>query len=605
MAARSGNRQKQDLHMRDFLKYTLATMTGIMLLVGILVGLTVVSVVGMLATEQTQPKVKDNSVFVLKLSGVLSERAQDNVFGQLAGESAPYLGLDDILAAIRKAKADDRIKGIYIEAGLFAPDSPASAKAIRRQLEDFRKSGKWIAAYADTYTQLSYYICSVADCVMLNPQGMLDWHGLSAQPVFLKDLLEKFGVRMQLAKVGRYKSAPEMFTADGMSDDNRRQVQAYIDGMWDAILSDVSRSRKIGWRELDRYADELVTLAAPQDYVRKRLVDTLVYAVDVKNVIKRRLGLAPGQAVSQLALADMKALPDPQGDGGGEVAVYYACGDVVDTNPGGLSASPCIAADDVCKDLERLAADDGVKAVVLRVNSGGGSAYASEQIWNSVRRLRERKPVVVSMGGMAASGGYYLGCAANYIFAEPMTLTGSIGIFGMFPDVSGLLTDKLGVRFDEVKTNRHSAFGTPARPFTDEEMAYLSSYVDRGYRLFLKRVAAGRRMTEAQVDSVAQGRVWLATDALAAKLIDGLGGLDEAVEKAAALARLDEWHTAGYPAPAGWLEQLLAASADRGSLLDGRLRAALGDYYSPFMLLKNVDRLGAIQARVPYQLTIR
>ena len=278
---------------------------------------------------------------------------------------------------------------------------------------------------------------------------------------------------------------------------------------------------------------------------------------------------------------------------------------MVDTNPGGLNADACIAGDAVCRDLERLADDDDVKAVVLRVNSGGGSAYASEQIWHAVKQLRERKPVVVSMGGMAASGGYYLSCAANYIYAEPTTLTGSIGIFGMFPDISGLLTDKLGIKFDEVKTNRHSAFGTPARPFNAEEMGYLEAYIDRGYRLFLSRVAEGRKMTVAQVDSIAQGRVWLGTDALGIKLIDGLGSLGDAVEKAAALAKLDAYHTHSYPAPPSWMDQLMAASAGNGSYLDGQLRQALGEYYAPLALMKGIGKLNNVQARVPFTLIIK
>lgn len=591
--------------MKDFLKYTLATVTGIIAVSAIMMFLGIVSLIGMIASEQAKPAVKDNSVFVLSLSGLMEERSKDNVIGQITGNTDTGIGLEDVLNAIRKAKQNDNIKGIYIESGMFAPDSPASAQAIRKQLADFKKSGKWIVAYADTYTQSTYYICSVADKVLLNPHGMLDWHGLAAQPIFLKDLMAKFGVKMQLAKVGKYKSAPETFTADKMSDPNREQVAAYINGIWATMLADVARSRKVSTQKLNAYADSMVALADAEDYVRMRLVDKLVYASDVKGEIKRLLGVSDDRKVNQLTLADMNNLPDEGNMKGEQIAVYYAFGDVVDTNPGGISAEACIAGDDVCRDLERLADDDDVKAVVLRVNSGGGSAYASEQIWHAVKKLKERKPVVVSMGGMAASGGYYLSCAANYIYAEPTTLTGSIGIFGMFPDFSGLLTEKLGIKFDEVKTNRHSAFGTAARPFNAEEMAYLNAYIDRGYRLFLSRVAEGRKMTTANVDSIAQGRVWLGTDALKVKLVDGLGGLDDAVEKAARLARLSDHYTKAYPAQASWIEQIMAVSGDKGNYLDEQMRQTLGEYYAPFAFIKDINRHNAIQARMPYMITIK
>ena len=292
--------------MKDFLKYTLATVTGIIAVSAIMMLLGIVSLIGMLASTQSTPTVKENSVFVLTLSGVMQERAKDDVIGQLTGDSNPYIGLDDVLAAIRKAKANDNVKGIYIEAGMFAPDSPASAQAIRKQLEDFKESGKWIVAYADTYTQMSYYVCSVADKVFINPQGMLDWHGLSAQPIFLKDLLAKVGVKVQLAKVGKYKSAPETFTADRMSDANREQVARYIGGIWQTMLADVARSRKVSVRQLNAYADSMAALAPAESYLRMRLVDKLLYTGEVKDEVKRLLGIDKGRHINQLTLADMK-----------------------------------------------------------------------------------------------------------------------------------------------------------------------------------------------------------------------------------------------------------------------------------------------------------
>ncbi len=588
--------------MKDFFKYTLATVTGIALAISLLTVLSIFSLIGMAVSGQSSTKVESNSVFVLPLSGTLDERKQDNVMDQLMGNDEGGLGLDGILAAIRKAKADKDIKGIYIEAGMFAPDAPASAQAIRNQLADFRKSGKWIVAYADTYTQSSYYICSVADKVFLNPQGMIDWHGLASQPVFLKDLLAKFGVKVQLSKVGKYKSAPEELTADGMSEPNREQVTAYINGVWNSMLADVSASRKLSVKTLNDYADNLIMTADPKSYVSMKLVDKLIYTDEVKTEIKKMLGIDADDKINQLSLSDMSNIEDD--DDGDQIAVYYAFGDIVDAAPGGFSTSPCIAAETVCKDLEALAEDDDVKAVVLRVNSGGGSAYASEQIWHSVMNLKAKKPVVVSMGGYAASGGYYISCAANYIYAEPTTLTGSIGIFGMFPDFSGLLKDKLGVKFDEVKTNKFSAFGTPARPFNEEEMAYLNAYIDRGYKLFRKRVADGRKMKTEAVEAIAQGRVWIGSDALKVKLVDGMGGIDAAVAKAAALAKAGEYHTVSYPAPPNFIDQLFA-SMNGGNYLDEQVRQTLGEYYAPFMFVKNLNSQNAIQARMPYRINMK
>lgn len=591
--------------MKEFLKYTLATVTGLVL-VGVLMGVIgVVSVVGMLASEQSAVQVKDNSVFVLKLSGVIAERSDNSLKTQVFGQGTVNIGLDDILSSIKKAKNNDNIKGIYIEAGAFAPDAMATVQAIRNQLVDFKKSGKWIIAYGDTYTQNAYYVCSVADQVLLNPSGIVDWHGISAQPMFFKDLMAKFGVKMELAKVGKYKSAPEMYTADKMSEPNREQVTVYVNGIWNTVLKDVSASRKISIASLNAYADSLYTFTDTKNYVRVKMVDQLVYANEVKDIIKKKLGLDKDDVISQLSLNDMTNVPNEKKNGE-EIAVYYAFGDVVDTNPGGLNGTSCIAGDDVCRDLDRLAADDDVKAVVLRVNSGGGSAYASEQIWHSVMQLKAKKPVVVSMGGLAASGGYYLSCAANYIYAEPTTLTGSIGIFGMFPDFSGLLTDKLGIKFDEVKTNRNSGFGTLARPMNEEEKRYIQAYIDRGYQLFLSRVGEGRHMTTTDVDKIAQGRVWLGQDALRIKLVDALGGLDQAVEKAAQLAKVKDYYTNSYPAASSWMDQLFdIASNGGGNYLDDQLRQTMGEYYAPFKMMKDINRQNAIQARMPYQLVIK
>lgn len=591
--------------MKDFFKQMFATIAGILVLTIVTGILGVMSIVGMVASGSATKNVSDNTVLVINLQGVMEERAEDNIMAELTGQTMQNIGLDDMLNAIEKAKNNENIKGIYIEAGLFSVDSYASMQAVRRALADFRKSGKWIVAYGDTYTQGTYYLASVADKVLLNPSGQIDWHGVAAQPMFLKDLMAKFGIKMQLAKVGKYKSAPEMFTADGMSEPNREQMTAYIKGIWENVCKEVSASRKISVETLNTYADNFITLDDTKNYVKYKLADKLVYTDEIKGEIRKMMKLDKDDDINTVGLADMKQLKGGK-DKGDEIAVYYAYGDIVDSEAGGsmMSQGHKIVGTKVCKDLEKLMNDDDVKAVVLRVNSGGGSAYASEQIWHSVKKLKEKKPVVVSMGGMAASGGYYISCVSNWIVAEPTTLTGSIGIFGMFPDMSGLLTQKLGVKFDEVKTNKHSAFGTQARPFNEEEMAYLNAYIDRGYNLFRSRVAEGRKMKTENVEKLAQGRVWLGQDAWRNKLVDELGGLDKAVAKAAALAKVKEYHTAAYPAKADWMEQFMN-KASGGSYIDNSMRAALGEYYEPFMLLKDINKQNAIQARMPYIIKVK
>lgn len=590
--------------MKDFLKYMSATVVGLIVFTLITGVIGTMCIVGMIASGSSAKDVSDNSVMVINLSGMLDERSESTFMDEINGNTVGTIGLDDVLSAIDKAKGNDKIKGIYIEAGMLSADSYASLAAIRNALLDFKKSGKWVVAYGDVYTQGVYYVASAADKVFLNPSGQVDWHGIASQPIFLKDVMAKFGVKMQLAKVGAYKSAPEMFTADKMSDANREQVTAYVNGLWQNVCKGVSESRKISVEQLNAYADSFVTLSDAKDFVRYKFVDKLIYTDEIKAEINKLLKKDADDDINTVSLAEMKVVKSKENKGE-EIAVYYAYGDIVDSEAGGLmSDGNSIVGKKVCKDLEDLMDDDDVKAVVLRINSGGGSAYASEQMWHYVEMLKKKKPVVVSMGGMAASGGYYISSGANWIVAEPTTLTGSIGIFGMFPDMSELLTQKLGVKFDEVKTNRHSAFGTPARPFNEEEMNYLNKYIDRGYNLFRQRVAQGRKMKVEDVEKIAQGRVWLGQDALKIKLVDELGGLDKAVAKAAQLAKLKEYHTSAYPGKADWLDQLLNKTSG-GSYINAQIRQSLGEYYEPFMLLKNINNQSAIQARVPFMMNIK
>lgn len=591
--------------MKDFFKYTAATVVGIIVFTIVCVALSVMSIVGMVASASATQAVEKNSVLVLKLNGSIDEQGTDNTIGKLTGNYIPSTGLNDILSAIKKAKEEENIKGIYIDAGVMSTDY-ATLQEIRSALEDFRKSGKKIIAYADTYSQGSYYLASVADKIYLNPIGMVDWHGIGAQPVFYKDMLAKFGVKFQVVKVGTFKSATETYTEEHMSDANRLQTKMFLDGTWKQVCNAVSKSRGISVDSLNRYADELLMFQSAESLLKHKVVDGLAYASDMKDIAKAQFGIGKDDDLNRLFVSDMTNVKEKQ-TSGEEIAIYYAYGDIVQSEKVSLlgGGSHCIVGSTVCNDLKDLMDDDDVKAVVIRVNSGGGDAFASEQIWHQVMELKKKKPVVVSMGGYAASGAYYMSAPASWIVAQPTTLTGSIGIFAVFPDMSGLVTQKLGVKFDEVKTNRNATFGNlMARPFNEEETAVMQQYVNRGYQLFRKRVADGRRLPVESVEKIAQGRVWLGADAIGLKLVDQLGGLNDAVAKAAKLAKLGEYYTVDYPAPGSWIDQLLAGASDAGSV-DARLRLTLGDLYEPVSLMRNLDKHEALQARIPFAINMK
>lgn len=588
--------------MKDFFKNVFATFVGLFLFVLVTFFLGFVCIFGMVLSSESTTEIKNNSVLVINLSGPLNERTEENVITKFVGKTANETSLEDVLSGIEKAKADKNIKGIYLEAGVFVPNSYAALQEIRDALIDFKKSNKWIVAYGDSYTQGTYYLASVANDVYLNPQGMLDWHGLSTQRIYLKDMLAKFGVKVQVSKVGTYKSATEMFTGDKMSDADRQQTSAYLNGIWKYLLKGVGESRNIPIAKLNEYADSVITFANPADYLKMKLIDKLLYTDQVRNEIKKRLGIASGDDINQVSLADLKTVKADKN--GNEIAVYYAYGDIVDAPVSGTSLSQHnIVGKDVCKDLKELMDDDDVKAVVIRVNSGGGSAFASEQMWHQIMELKKVKPVVVSMGGYAASGGYYMSVPANWIVAEPTTITGSIGIFGMFPDFSGLASEKLGIKFDEVKTNKNGTFLSPMRPLTPDEMRMLQVYIDRGYNTFKDRVAQGRKLTMQQVETIAQGHVYTGEDALKIKLVDELGGLDKAVLKAVQLAKIKDYYTKNYPAPVNWLDQIFGDYV-QDNYLSEQLHSSLGMLYQPFSILRTLNQQSAIQARIPYFINI-
>lgn len=588
--------------MKSFLKQVLAVIVGICS-VGAFATLMFFVMLGvMLATGDEKQSVSDNSILRIELTGTVVDRSTpDSPLNQLLGRSnASSQGLDVLIDAIKTAKSDKRIKGIYIEGGTMSSDF-ATLQELRGALVDFKSSGKFIVSYADSYTQGAYYIASVGDRVLINPSGLLDWHGIAMQPMFWTGLMEKVGVKAQVFKVGTYKSAVEPFILKEMSPANREQVESMITDLWKETCTAVATSRKLSPDSLNAYADRYITLADGADYKRLKLVDDLTYVDQVRDELRKRMNDKEVTFVSPEVVA---AQAEDTGDDDNQVAVYYASGNIVDVAGSGalMGGGDEIIGSRVVEDLDKLANDKDVKAVVLRINSGGGSAYASEQMWRAVQLLKKKKPVVVSMGGMAASGGYYMSCGANYIVAEPTTLTGSIGIFGLIPDFSGLVKDKLGLRFDVVKTNKASDFGTLSRPFDAAESAALQAHVNRGYALFLKRVAdgrtaAGRKMTPEAVDRIAQGRVWTGNQALKNGLVDKIGTLNDAILKAEQLAQTKNPAVVRYPAPKSWMESF-SKEKQEDDYFERKMKLVLGDYYEPLNFIQNVDRGNYLQARL-------
>ena len=594
--------------MKDFFKNVTATIVGLFAFGLIMTILGFICIIGMIASSNSKPTLKDNAVMVLKLQGQIEDRSEDNWLGELTGEQFNNLGMNKILSSIRKAKDEEKVKGIYLETGILESDY-ATLQEIRNALADFKKSGKWIIAYGDALSQGGYYLASVANKVYVNPEGNVDWHGIASQPQYIKDVAAKFGVHFTVVKVGKYKSYTETYTEDKMSDANREQVSRYIGGLWQQMLADVSKSRNISKDSLNRYADGLMVFDDAQLLKSRKMVDGFCYYDEIRDVVKRQLGLKADETINQVDYNDVDMAIDDSNLMGEEIAVYYCQGSIVRMEtPSIYGSEQQIVSTKVIKDLQELADNSQVKAVVLRINSGGGDAYASEQIWRAVKELNKKKPVVVSMGGMAASGAYYMSMGAQYIMAQPTTLTGSIGIFGALPDFSDLMTKKLGFKYDEVKTNRNSAYASAgmSRPWSAEEITTMQNYVNRGYNLFRKRVAEGRKMSTEQVEKIAQGRVWLGTDAKNIKLIDGFGGLSDAIDKAAELAHLSSYQAVEYPALAGWMEQLMdMAGGNKGTYLDEQLRLTLGDLYQPFIMIRNMKEKEPIQAALPYVLNIQ
>ena len=588
--------------MKGFLKNTFACVLGVVI-AGLVLPIVGIAVIAGIAAPAGNGEIEKNSVLFLDLNGTIEERAEENPFSSMMNDEFKTYGLDEILSAIKEAKRNENIEGIYLQAGVVDGASSASLEEIRGELESFKESGKFVVAYGDQYSQGLYYLATVADKVILNPQGSIAWHGLASSPVFYKDLLEKVGVEMQVFKVGTYKSAVEPFIATEMSDANREQLSELLASTWDELLTAVSASRNVPKERLDEYADRFMDFCQAEEYVACGMADTLLYKDGVLDYLKSLTGVEGDDDLNVVTMETMrnrlKALEAVNVIDNNKIAVYYAFGDI----DGSTSSFDGIDSKKVIKDLRKLREDDDVKAVVLRVNSPGGSAYGSEQIWREVTLLKAVKPVVVSMGDYAASGGYYISCAADCIVANNTTLTGSIGIFGMFPTAEKLLKDKVGLDFDVVKTNRMADFGEMSRSFRPEEKVVLQKYVNNGYDLFLKRCADGRGVAVEDIAKIAEGRVWTGSKAKEIGLVDELGDLDKAVGIAAQKAGLAHYSVKAYPEEENFVEKLMDTGKD--DYMEAMAREALGGYYNSVRFIRNVGNCDNIQARLPFDLNIR
>ncbi len=601
--------------MKEFIKYVFATVVGLglfMLIAGIFF---FVSIIGMAASEGSTGSVKKGSVLRINLNGTLEERAEEeNPLTMIMGDQMASLGLDQLLDAVDEAAKNDKVEGIYLEVGSsFSGGTPAMLQELRQALVKYKESGKWIYAYGDIYDQGAYYLTSVADKIVVNPEGLVDWHGLGGAPMFYTETMKKMGIKMQVFKVGTFKSAVEPYILTEMSEANRLQTEAYLGCIWNQMVEAVGASRQLSAEQLNSLADTLTAMQPAKFLIENGLVDTLAYIDGFKDMLRTKLELKEKKPINFVSPAELVAAADKK-DEKARIAVYYAYGEIIDqpsSNP--LSAGETfIETMPTIRELQKLRKDEDVKAVVIRVNSPGGSAFASEQIWHEIQLLKAEKPVVISMGGMAASGGYYISCGANKIVAEPSTLTGSIGIFGMIPDGSELIQDKAGLRFDVVKTNKHSDFGGPAvmgimaRGFNESEGAMMQAMIERGYDLFTRRVAEGRSISQDSVDAIGQGRVWTGEQAIKIGLVDQLGNLEDAIAEAAKLAELEKYSTDTYPAPSTFIEQMLNQKQE--SYFDTHLRAAFGDAYpmlatmQRMMEKQRIDQ--CIYARIPFDLKI-
>jgi protease-4 len=534
-------------------------------------------------------------VLKLSLNGTLNETAEENPFAFLSfGEVVQGLSIKDIIRSIRVAKGNDNIAGIYIEAGTLVAGT-ASVDMIRRELVDFKTSGKFIVAYGDNYTQSSYYLCSTADKLFLNPLGSVDVHGLVSQTTFYKGMLAKVGVEMQIFKVGTYKGAVEMFMLDGLSDENREQITSYQQGIWRNIAGGIAESRVLGVDDVNAFADGGYTLSPAGKTVELGFITELKYKAEAEEYVRELAGQT-GDKLKTAGVDKLKNVKETPSSFSDKIAILYAEGEIVSETVSSLYDGKVITGN-LAGELAKLRKDDKVKAVVLRVNSPGGSAFVSEQIWREVIELKKAKPVVVSMGDVAASGGYYISCAASRIVAEHNTITGSIGVFGVIPNVAGLY-DKLDLTSETVKTNTYGDLLDLSRPFRPDEKRLMQTYVEHMYDVFTTRCADGRGKTKEEIDAVGQGRVWTGEQALERGLVDELGGLDQAIVAAAELGGLDGYSLVHVSTDRDIFRELLFKQME--DIKVSLVKSLIGEEYKYLKILNDARHNTGIRARLLY-----
>jgi len=598
------NSYQPESRSRKFWRVVLGSMVGFVLASCITFVLSILMMLAMMATLQktassamsSTPNVKDNSVLLVDLSPSISERAVEMPFS-FGNYMQDDLGLDNILSAIKAAAGDDKVKGIYLKSKTVSA-SPASTKAIRDALLEFKKSGKFIYAYSDVYTQNAYYMATVADKILLNPTGDLTFRGYAFQLMFYKNLIDKLDVDVQIFRHGQFKSAVEPYFLDKMSEANREQMSTLANSLWTVLVQDVAAARKLSVDQLNNIADSLLC-SSPQEALNLKLVDKLAYSDEVEKMIKTKLNLGDKDKVNYMTINQYAKTVTLKDNSTNKVAVMYAYGEIKD---GKGDSERGIFSETFIKDFRKVYKNDNVKAIVLRVNSPGGSALASENIWHEIENAKKAgKKVVVSMGDYAASGGYYISCNADYIFSEPNTITGSIGVFGMVPSLQKFMKNRLGITMDEVGSNKHSTPGGLYRPLDELESQNMQASIEEIYATFTKRVADGRHLEVTYVDSIGQGRVWAGSDALQLGLVDALGNLDDAVVKAAELASLDQYDITYYPEQKDWFSLLFNMKEDA---VDAAVRQKLGQFYYLYNGVQEVLDNSGVQARMPMILTI-
>jgi len=588
--------------MKEFFKFMLASILGIMI-AGVLLLLIAIGIISAMVSVSEEPAVVSaNSMLMLKFDYDIVDRAKSNpleglAFGMFEGEKT--VGLNDLLDCIRKAKTDDNIKGIYLNptdilAGM------ATVEEIRAALKDFKTSGKFVYAYGEYLSQKAYYLVTVADSLVMNPQGSVDFRGLGGERSFYKKGLEKLGIEVQIVRHGKFKAAVEPFLLDKMSDENRLQTETYLKSIWHEMLMDISASRKLSFDELNDVADMVATFRKADFAQEKKLVDRLKYKDQVIGDLKKLTGTEEKDDIKAIDIHKYIKVPEQivkKTLARKKIAVIYASGSI-DANVSGDG----IKSEELSKTIREARRDSSIKAIVLRINSPGGSAYGSEVIWREVKLAAEAKPVIASMGDVAASGGYYIACAADTILADRTTITGSIGIFGIIPNVQKLMTDKLGITQDVVTTNEHSDMLSLTRPMSAFERNLMQERIEDGYQTFITRVGEGRRMNVSSVDSIGQGRVWAATNAKEVKLIDSYGGLTEAIALAKKMAKLDNYRIVNLPKQKDTFEELMKGFS--GSAKASFMKEELGENYKYYQQLHNIISQKGIMARMPYDIDI-